>query len=320
MQKTHTRSIYQQVKHAVDHPKIAKQGQSKRAAKASGTYRDTDVYSQKRREELLSTARGFSTWYKATYGKNAMVRDIASDQVQRYIDEKVQRGDWRSQRTVKGRISAFGKISAICGTVYGTAPEWTLRAPERQLPEKLRDKAMTREDYEKLRAVYRDNERLSRGAQVALELDGRCGLRVAEAAGVYKESIDTQNWVLRVREGAKNGRFRDVPIRPRDRAYFASLRDLTPSGSHVCGIGARAISKSLTAAMRTVDIGGGKTLKDRYPREAGHAIRKMYARERMGELRAQGYGEAHAWDVVAAELGHGAGRTDLYKTYVGGTL
>ena len=184
---------------------------------------------------------------------------------------------------------------------------------------------MERRDYEQLRQVYRDNPSLSRGAAQAVELAGRFGLRLAECAGLKVSDFepvglptrgrpkDERPYVIHVREGAKNGRYRDFRVRKGDWPYIADLKRHMAPDAYICGgIGARAISKSVSGQLDRLG------LRERYPREPMHAIRKMYARERFNEEKNRGLSNREAWDIVAAELGHGKGRTDLYDVYIKG--
>lgn len=315
-----TRSLYQQVRHAIDSPRVSRLGQSKRAAKKGGTYRTTDVYSKSMRSGLLSTARGLSDYLRQTEGKNAFLRDVTEAQVQSYVTHKVEKGDWRTQRTVSRKIDELHKIDAIGREVYGYARdhEWALRDPTERgrLPEKVRDHAMKRSHIELLKARFREDKNRSRGAAIAIELTDRCGLRQAEAAGLRREDIDLQAWQLHLRRGVKNGRYRDVPIREKDRHFFAQLYARTPYRSTVCGIRPRAIAKAIDSAMRSIQLPTGQTLRDLYPKTQLHAIRKTYARERYAEERAKGKSDKSAWDTVLHELGHGRDRADLRQVYL----
>lgn len=314
------RSLYQQVRHAIDSPKVARLGQSKRAAKKSGTYRTTDVYSKSMRSGLLSTARGLSDYIRQTEGRNEFLRDVTQEQVQAYVTHKIEKGDWRTQRTVGRKIDELHKIDAIGREVYGYTRdrEWTLRdTTERgRLPEKVRDHAMKRSHIELLKERFREDKGRSRGAAIAVELTDRCGLRQAEAAGLKREDIDLQKWQLHLRHGVKNGRHRDVPIREKDRHFFAQLHARTPERSTVCGIRPRAIAKAIDSAMRSIKLPEGQTLRDLYTKTQLHAIRKTYARERYVEERAKGKTDKAAWDTVLHELGHGDDRKDLREVYL----
>jgi integrase len=326
-----TRSIYQQVRHAVDSPKISRLGESKRAARMDGSKKSTDIFSKRDRDQLLSFARGFDGWRHDQGLGNVMVRELDQHELYSYIDYKIDRGDWRAVRTVNDAIRRADKLGDICATVYGyQAPEHLkpytyddLRG--RGLADKVRQNPMERRDYELLRQAYQTNPYLSRGAAQAVELAGRFGLRLAECAGLRVSDFeavglptrgrphDEQPYIIHVHEGAKNGRIREFRTRKEDWPYIIDLKRHMAPDAYICGgIGARAISKSVAGQLERLGLRG------RYPREPMHAIRKMYARERFAEEKAKGLSDRVAWDTVSSELGHGSGRSDLFEVYVKG--
>ena len=44
------------------------------------------------------------------------------------------------------------------------------------------------------------------GGRTALKITDRCGLRVKEIARQHSDRINTEKWVLEIREGAKGGK------------------------------------------------------------------------------------------------------------------
>lgn len=329
-----TRSIYQQVRHAVDSPKISRLGESKRAARMDGSKKTTDIFSKRDRDQLLSFARGFDGWRHDQGLGNVMVRELDQHELYSYIDYKIDRGDWRAVRTVNDAIRRADKLGDICATVYGyQAPEHLkpytyddLRG--RGLADKVRQNPMERGDYMRLRQAYQNNPYLSRPAARAVELAGRFGLRLAECAGLRVSDFRGEglprrghngappvyrSYTIHVHKGAKNGRHRDFIVRSRDVPYINELRRTLAPDAYVCGgVTPRAISKSVSGQLDRLG------LRDRYPREPMHAIRKMYARERFAEEKAKGLSDRVAWDTVSSELGHGSGRSDLFEVYVKG--
>lgn len=195
-----------------------------------------------------------------------------------------------------------------------------IKSPEVK-KEKVKDKAMSRDDLNRLKETMKEARSFSRDA---LEISSRCGLRVDEIAHLKAEHIDLNNKTLYVSpEGAKNGRERVVPIRDKDIIYFGELKDRSPARGYLTNINAKSIDKSIRRYMNQTTDNRGESLGHKYPRETIHSIRKLYATERMRELRgneplADKREEMKCWDKVSQELGHGAGRENLYKTYCKG--
>lgn len=185
----------------------------------------------------------------------------------------------------------------------------------------VREKAMSREDFLKLRERMENSRSF---AKDAIEITARCGLRVDEVAHLKREHIDLERKTLFVSgEGAKNGRERTVPIRDQDLPYFRDLLNRHTSEGYLTTVKADSINKAIRRYMQDTRDDKGFLLSEKYPKETQHAIRKLYATERMKEERGQEpladkKEEMKHWDKVSHELGHGNGREDLYKTYCKG--
>lgn len=155
----------------------------------------------------------------------------------------------------------------------------------------------------------------------AIEITARIGLRVDEVAHLRREDINIQDKTVFVsREGAKNGKERTVPIRDKDINYFKDLLDRYTNEGYLTSINAKSLSKNIRRYMTQTKDKDGVLLSDKYKNTTEHAIRKLYATERMKELRGNApleneKEEMKKWNVVSEELGHGKGRKNLYNTY-----
>lgn len=161
-------------------------------------------------------------------------------------------------------------------------------------------------------------------AKEAIEITARCGLRVDEVAHLKREDINIKDKEIFVsREGAKNGKERIVPIRDQDIEYFKNLIEKYPADGYLTNINAKSINKGIRRYLEKTEDKEGQLLSKKYPNQTEHAIRKFYATERMKELRGNKplenkKDEMKKWDIVSQELGHGEGRSNLYKTYCKG--
>ena len=313
------RSLNQQIQYAITQH-IAF-GQSKHADKRnSQTATDNKIYSINRTEDLRETTKAFCRYMKERHPDVRMVRDIRAEHVQAYIAHKAPVWTERTAREVASRFHKLDKLVSI--TYRGTREFSRDIAPKYEKAHKIRDKAMGKEHFDKLRESFANSRSVGRDA---IEITARCGLRVSEVACLRTQDINLERGTLYVRrEGAKNGRERYVPIREQDRAFFADLRDksLAHIGGYVCkGSGANTINKAIRREMGKITLDDGRTMAAHYVKTTEHAIRKMYATERMVEIRGAEQledrkAEMRAFDIVSCELGHGENRHELYKDYI----
>lgn len=285
-------------------------GESKRAYKnnASNSDKQGQVFSVQYAENLRDTANQFAGFINKNHPEIRLANDIKECHVQEWIDEKS--AQW-SQKTVDNKISQMKVIFQQMGNTFGRNDvDININKPKTVKAHTIRNVAFSKDDIELLRQEMA--ERTTEGKK-AVEIAYRCGLRSKEIARLHSSCINTDKWVLEVREGAKNGRDRDVPIRERDRAYFANLKAET-AGDYVChGVSEESLNKAVRRALS--EIG----LSEKYRDSTIHAIRKAYATERMMEERQNQDDERKAWEVVQQELGHGNRfRQNLYNTYVKG--
>ena len=308
MKRKNPRSIKNQMHHAIS--TAVAFGQSKRSALPDD--RANKVYSIGRADDLRATAKSFAGWLQVNHPEIRWVKDIQQDHVREYLDAK--KSSW-SVRTLGERCGQMGKIGLICHNAFGAGWDRVDVSPAADCRQQVRNVTMSKDHLAALRESFRGSS--SAGA-TGLEIAARCGLRSAECAALRGKDIDLVKQQIYVsREGAKNGRERYVPIRPKDMAYFAGLRAETGEGYCCKGVSAEGINHTIRGHMR--DLG----ISEQYPTSTIHSIRKAYAQERMAELRGpdplpERAAEIKAWDTVSHELGHGDGRLDLYNVYVGG--
>lgn len=302
------RSLNQQINYAIS--QNCKIGVSKRADKRNlTTDSNSKIYSVQYAENVRDTVKNFTNWVKGNCPDLKMVKDIRSEHINAWINNREK--NW-SNKTLENHISRMKLVQEQLIKTYNLKLDFMhFKTPKRDRAHIIRDKAMSREDCDKIRKNMCN--KYTKGRE-AIEITSRTGLRVKEVARLHSKCIDTIKWVIEVREGAKNGRFRVVPIREKDRTYFAELKEKT-KGRYVCdGVKEDSLNVAIRRCMK--DIGIDK----KYP-QTEHAIRKLYSIERMEELRgsdkADTLTERKAWSVVQNELGHGKNfREELYNTYV----
>lgn len=311
-----TRSLENQLCYAIN--QAMKTGVSKRADKRSGAYQKQNIYSNARYRELRSLSKQFARWYRDKRGGwNILIEAVTAQDWQAFIEYKqIDERAW-SIRTTRERISAIGKLQEIVNRAYYSANvDWS---DVRALPVrvgKCKDTAMDPEDVALLTGAMGS---IRSGARHAVEITWRAGLRADEVAHLRGSAVDLTGQVLVVREGAKNNRYREVPIRDKDFPFFYRLHCMYGEG-YVCGgIKSETIDGRIRKAMKELMAadGTGRTLAEKYPFETLHSVRKAYARARMSEETDKGLTRSRAWDVVCRELGHGNDRSDLFDVYAG---
>lgn len=271
-------------------------------------------------EAYKATAKNLSNWLKENHPEIKEIREITPEHIQEWINDRAT--NW-SVRTLENHLSRIKYMEEQAQRAYPKSKiefyKDDLTKPETKASQ--RNKMMDKSDFERLR------EAMSRSrsyAKDAIEISYRCGLRVNEVACLKREDIDLENRTIHVsREGAKNGRERYVPIRDKDTDYFKGLLEKHPEDGYLSKISPDAINRAIGRALDKLEDAEGHSLDEKYKGNKEHAIRKLYATERMREERGNlpltdHMQEMKCWDTVSKELGHGAGREALYKTYCKG--
>lgn len=301
------RSIKQQLLYAINSHKAY--GQSKRAYKHQH-HGETDgkIFSVGRADALRDTGKSFSRFIQENYPGVRLARDIPEGAAQAYIDAYAE--SW-SNATTTEIVSRLHTIETQINNTYHCNVSLRAKAPRRDRAIDIRDRALDPGDLEKLRSDLRGRET---AGSIALEVGIRCGLRSKEISHLRADRINLDRWVVEIREGGKNGKYRDIPIRPKDRAYFAGLRATTKPGEYVThGVTEGGLNKALRRSMERCGI------SSKYEKSTLHAVRKAYARDRMEEELTAGRTVKGAWEVVQKELGHGERfRAALYAAYITG--
>lgn len=270
---------------------------------------DGRIYAVQSAENLRATANSFGKFMKAHHPEIRMVRDITNVHLQEYINASSKK--W-TQKTTDSKVSDLRRIMDRAERRFGRLG---CRPSEIVSPTVAiyckRDTAMSRADLEKIKDSFRGRSSRSEGL-TALEISSRTGLRIKEIARLETKNVDLEKGIIRVREGGKNGKYRDVPIRERDKAYFAEIKALRVGERFLCrGVGEDGLNRAIRREMKACGLDG------KYNTTTNHAIRKLYATERMKEEVERGRSEKEAWQIVQVELGHGAVfREKLFNTYV----
>lgn len=174
---------------------------------------------------------------------------------------------------------------------------------------KIRNVSMSHEDFAKLQNSFANS---SSSAKYAIELSGRCGLRVSECSKLQGRDIvlNGDNSYINVKN-SKGGRSRQVPINKSDMAYFTELKEqFGDTTQRICPAQPNSINKAINRHMQ--QIGLDKKYKD----TSIHSLRKMYAQDQFNNLREQGYSIQESMGKVSVLLGHSEDRETLMREYI----
>lgn len=281
-----------------------KEGQDKHSMKSAGEMNGTRIFSYGDREGLKDVSANFSNWMKEHHSDIKMVKDVTSKHVQEFLNEKAATC---SQKTVEQYASRFNKLEKVVSTTFGVQANYSgYVVPAAIRNEKVRDSALTKEDFKKLEAGFSTSKS---AAKDAIQLSAKLGLRVSETVKIQGRDINLNKGTVHVHDG-KGGRDRDVPIRAEDKSYFAELKARTSDYQRVCNVRHESIDTAVRRCMKRVGIA------DKYKDTTLHAIRKMYAQESYDRFREEGMESREALGKVSELLGHGEDRMSLIKEYV----
>lgn len=297
------RSITQQLQYSIrEHITL---DHSKYAERAMGV--KNRIYSIQNSENMLQTAGQFGKWITKNHPEIKWAKEINSNLVKEYIDAKKDQGQW-SDSTIYSKASQLNMIGKMINETYHAHINLKIDIERPSSDHNIRDVAMDQSDLEKIKAALSPES----NGRTAVEIGSREGLRIKEIARLTGNHINIEKKVIEVRDGAKNGKFRDVPIRPKDIEYFRELKARIGDGHVTNGVQEDSLNRAIRRAMERENI------STKYPLTTNHAIRKSYARERYKEELENGRNEKQAWETVQEELGHGSQfREHLYHVYIG---
>lgn len=314
-----SRNITQQLRYTLSQHEAF--GQSKRAAKfGNPEEKALKIYSHQYKNNLTDFSKQFGSWMKQNHPEIKWVKDVNSTHITEYLADGKNRG-W-SDATYNANIASASKMSLLVRDQYGSAHDWTEGIERISKPSKIRSVAMTREHMD----LLLDSTWLSKSESVwGMRMAEAFGLRSKESVSLTLNDIDHTHSVLHVR--GKGGRDRYVPIiTPHQREIIEDFE------RYASQKGISGSQRVLTCKPKTVDAYIRRTFEKadisvyKDHKTGIHAIRKLWAQERyIAICEASGVSpmndtgwvyNAKEWDAVAAELGHGRDRTELFKAYI----
>lgn len=282
-----------------------KEKMDKHSLKKQGKMNGTRIFSYADRKNLIDFSANFSNFLKEKYPNIKLAKDIKSEHIQAFLNEKSQ---MCSKKTLEQYVSKFNKLENLLNASYGDHFNYKgYFIPVTKENTKIRQISMSEGDFKKLRQAFSNT---NSNAKTGIELAHRCGLRVSEVTKLKYKDIDLENNVIRIVD-SKGKRSRDIPIQHKDLQYFTELKQMGKNvNSRVCPVQVGSINTAIRRKL--LELG----LADKYEKTTIHAIRKMYAQDRFNTLRKEGNSIQKSLGIVSVELGHGENRKELMRQYV----
>lgn len=309
------RNLKYQFKYAIE--QSCKFGADKHSTKnnpAENGNKGSVTFSYADRKGLIDVSANFSNWMRENHSEIKELKDINSNHIQNFLNEKAQTC---TSATINQYQAKFSKLEKLVNNTYTNANvnyTNTVTPAASNNTEKLRSKTMSANDYNKLNNHMSNNCRSDNGAK-ALQLGYHAGLRVSEISKLQQRDIkinaDGTATVSVV--GGKGGRDRDVHITNKESVQTLSdIRDSVQNPyDRIVPIQPDSINKAINRAMDRCNM---QEYKDH--NTSVHSLRKAFAQQEYDRCKEEGMEPKQAWDCVSEQLGHGHNRDDLYKTYI----
>lgn len=309
------RNLKYQFKYAIEQScRIGADKHSMKHNKAENGNKGSKTVSFSDRKNLIDTSANFANWMKENYSDVKELKDVNSNHVQKFLDEKAKTC---TSETIGQYQSRFSKLEKLVNNTYTNANvnySNTVKPSATNNTEKLRSKSMSDSDYNKLNNHMSNNCRSDNGAK-AIQLSYHAGLRVSECAKLQQRDIKiSENGTATVHVADSKGcRSRDVHITNKDSVQaLTQIRDSVQNPyDRVIPIQAESINKAINRAMDRCNMQEYKAHKT-----SVHSMRKAFAQREYDRYKDEGLEPKQAWDKVSEELGHGKNRDDLYKAYI----
>lgn len=297
------RNLKYQFKYCIDNN--FKEGMDKHSLKKTVGLGTSKIFSYADRKNCLDVASNFANFMKEHYSFVKKVKDVKAEHIQAFLNSKAKDC---SKKTLEQYASKFSKLAKCVNNTYNTNVSYSgFTIPiSKENTKKIRDIAMSEEDFRKLENYFKDKKT---SAKIAIQLAKKLGLRASECAKAQSRDIDLKNKTFYVAD-SKGKRSRYVKINNEDIEYFKSLKAEYSDFERLCAVQVDSINKSLRRALEALN------LASKYTDTSIHAIRKLYAQTEFDTLREEGHTIKNSWAEVSEQLGHGRDRVNLMKAYV----
>lgn len=310
------RSIAYQLQYAVRQSQAY--GESKHDERGKGKvdsrapYKTYSFDSMKARSDI---AKDLGKWVKETYPEIRLAKEITPAMTREFLTQKAEKGC--RQATLTAYTSHVRAIFRYMEHTF-KSPHYgdyksLIPCPEaRPDLEPLRTcRGMSKEDFKTVLKTTAAGSNINK----AMRVIEATGARSDGAVGLKGSDIHVIDGAVRVGLTEKGGRYREVTVTVPEHVDF--LKNLSVVGNRYVlehrgqPIKEESLQKSLA---RHIEQAG---LKDKYPYQKCHSIRKMWAQETYNAYR-ETHGKLETIEHINEQLGHSAGRdVALLGCYVG---
>ena len=274
-----------------------KEKMDKHSIKKNKQMNKTRIFSFSDRKNLIDFTANFSNFMKENHKEIKLVKDINSNHVQEFLNDKAKTC---SQATLREYSSHIRKMSNLINSTYKTNIKYDFKTPKSSSGKQiLRDQQMKLENYKRIHEIMRNGS----NGQKAIEIGKNFGLRISEITKLQKRDIDLDKKEILVKD-AKGGRDRTVHFNTEEqikvaiKLYNSVSRDL----DRIVSVKENSINMALNRAMKKLNI------KNEYKETSFHSIRKLYAQQEYDRLRKEGYSIKIVCCNVSEQLGHSSER------------
>lgn len=286
-----------------------REGMDKHSLKHSEGTGNGRVFSYSDRRNMIDFGSNFANYMRENYADVKMARDVKTEHIQSFLNAKAETC---TTDTVKQYQSKFAKLEQLVNKRYKTEVDYhtgLVRPTGSDQTHKLRDVAMSKQDYQKLSSRLEQSKSAS---ALGIQLAARTGMRVGELTKLQKRDIDLENSKIKII--GKGGKTREIEIKEKDKDFFEKVKnEIKNDTDRVVPVRPDTINQFLKRQLEKEndlenDYTAGKT--------GIHSIRKMAAQDHYDELRNEGFSMAEAWSNTSVWLGHGPNREELFAVYV----
>lgn len=311
---------------------MEKKGKSATEAQMEKIFRHTRAGSYGTRARYRDTCRNFAKFIADKF-KVQNLKNISDKHIAAYISSRQQEGI--VAKTIKNDLSAIRYAhDQIARPRYKLSNNQQLKEKFGleldKTPEINGNRAWTAEEYQNMK-----NLAVEMGRKEIADVMTLCrtiGLRIAEATAIRRSQAENalRTNIYQVKNEAKNGKWRQVPLSPQAKEIFEKRMAETQRGGRLFVQQSEKthevinrFEKFLQNNRGKIETAEGRELRtwEKYGKTntnelTFHGLRYCYIQGRMQQEIAKGLSWKEAAKTVTAEVGHE--RTDVIKVYTAG--
>lgn len=264
------------------------------------------IFSYSDRRNIIKVADQLSKFIEKNYHEIIYIKDIGTDQIQAFFQEKSLYCTRNTLMNYKYCIRKLEKmvkqelhlnINYINGVIIKSNNNTILRDVELS--------------QNHLEIILKDSEVSKSKAVIAIKIAAVFGLRVGEVCKLKGMDIDIEKGVLHIVD-SKGKRSRDIKIFTSQQLEICNyIKNTVKENERVCSLRENSVNAYLRRALLKNNI----TLYQE-KKTGVHALRKHYAKRDYLNNLDKTKSKEKAWSQTSLNLGHSSNRKVLMNTYV----